>query len=383
MLRTTPIAVLLLACTGEPTPTGPEAFVFPANTADAVSNYAAIVEATYADTLAGAEALDAAVGAFVAAPSDTTLADARDAWRASRVPYLQTEVFRFYEGPIDDPETGPEGLLNAWPLDEHYIDYVEGDPDTGIVNGTEPLDGATLEALNEVGGEKNIATGYHAVEFLLWGQDHSDTGPGDRPYTDYVTDGSGTAANQQRRADYLVVTSGLIADHIGAVHDAWAPGATYRTSFEGDPEASFARILTGMIILSGFETGGERLQAALDSGDREDEHSCFSDNTKVDMVEDVRGIRNVWHGTYGTVTGVGIVDVVTEVDADLASTITARIDESLALAEALQDPFENEIVPTNADGNARVQALIDSLRTQEDLLSQVFTTFELTIPSAE
>ncbi|MCA9572117.1 MAG: iron-regulated protein, partial [Myxococcales bacterium] len=201
MLRTTPIAVLLLACTGEPTPTRPEAFVFPANTADAVSNYAAIVEATYADTLAGAKALDAAVGAFVAAPSDTTLADARDAWRASRVPYLQTEVFRFYEGPIDDPETGPEGLLNAWPLDEHYIDYVEGDPDTGIVNGTEPLDGATLEALNEVGGEKNIATGYHAVEFLLWGQDHSDTGPGDRPYTDYVTDGSGTAANQQRRAD--------------------------------------------------------------------------------------------------------------------------------------------------------------------------------------
>ena len=47
--------------------------------------------------------------------------------------YSPTEVFRFYGGPIDD-DNGPEGLLNAWPLDEVFIDYVLGNPDAGIIN---------------------------------------------------------------------------------------------------------------------------------------------------------------------------------------------------------------------------------------------------------
>lgn len=376
-----PVVFLVVSCTGDE-PTGAD-FAWPENTAAAVTTYAGIVEASYADSVTTAETLDAALEALAADPSETTLDAARQAWLDSRVPYLQTEVYRFYDGPIDNPDDGPEGLLNAWPLDENYIDYVVGDDTTGIINGTDPIDAATLEGLNEVGGEKNIATGYHAIEFILWGQDLSDTGPGERPHTDFVEGAEGTAANQDRRKTYLTVTGDLLIDHLEQVHDAWAENATYRTEFEASPEDSFAKILTGMIILSGFETGGERLQAALDSGDREDEHSCFSDNTKVDMVDDVRGIQNVWNGSYGAISGTGVKDVVAAVDSELADQITAQIQESLDLANALQDPFENEIDPTNADGNARVQALIDSLRAQENLLEQVFTDFGLTIPVAE
>ena len=85
----------------------------------------------------------------------------------------------------------PEGQLNAWPLDENMIDYTS---DTNgkiagaknIINtptkftpvGDEPqevdtsiINTATISALNENGGDANVATGYHAVEFLLWGQD--------------------------------------------------------------------------------------------------------------------------------------------------------------------------------------------------------------------
>ncbi len=276
------IALALAACGGDP-----GGFDFPENTSEAVSTYAAGVEASYGDSL------DAALGLLLASPSQSTLDTARQAWLDSRVPYLQTEVFRFYDGPIDNSDDGPEGLLNAWPLDENYVD---GSPDTGIVNGSDAIDGSLLESLNEAGGEKNIATGYHAIEFLLWGQDVSDSGPGERPYTDYVTDGTGTAANQDRRATYLTTSSSLLLTHLQQVYDAWGPGATYRADFEAVPDDSFGAILTGMIVLSGFETGGERLQAALDSGDREDEHSCFSDNTHADMVEDVRGIQNVCPG---------------------------------------------------------------------------------------
>ncbi len=379
-----PVALLTLAaCSGGDDDLWPDA------TADAVSTYTRIVEASYADSLAEAEALDLALAGLVNAPSQASLDTARDAWRASREPYLQTEVYRFYDGPIDNPDDGPEGLLNAWPLDEHYIDYVDGDDTAGIVNdpGT-PIDAATLEGLNEAGGEANIATGYHAIEFLLWGQDHSVDGPGDRPYTDYVTDGSGTAANQDRRGEYLLVASQLMLDHLGQVHDAWVQGADYRTTFEADPQAAFADILTGMIVLSGFETGGERLQASLDSGDQEDEHSCFSDNTHRDMVQDVQGIENVWLGRYvrtdgSTVEGVSVQSIVAEVDADLASRLDAQIAQSLALAEALQAPYDQEIAPGNAEGNARVQSLVQSLRDQETLLFEVFDTFGLTVAIPE
>ncbi|MCK6524177.1 iron-regulated protein [Myxococcota bacterium] len=383
-----PLLALLLdlaACTKG----GEEGLVWPDATADAVSAYTSLVELSYADSLVEAEALELAVGAFVSAPSDGTLDAARGAWLQSREPYLQTEVFRFYDGPIDNPEDGPEGLLNAWPLDERYLDYVEGDAETGIVNDLSvTLDADTLISLNEAGGEKNIATGYHAVEFLLWGQDHSDDGPGERPYTDYVVGEGGTAQNQDRRAEALTLVSGLIVEHLGQVHDAWAPGAAYRVGFEADPEASFAKILTGMIVLSGFETGGERLQASLDSGDQEDEHSCFSDNTHRDMVQDVRGVLNVWEGRYtrldgSVVSGVSVKEIVEEVAPELADALDAQIRESLQLAEALQAPYDQEIAPGNAEGNARVQALVVSLRAQEALLFEVFTAFELTVEIPE
>ncbi|MFT5585021.1 MAG: putative iron-regulated protein [Cognaticolwellia sp.] len=362
-------------------------------TEDAVLNYAAIVDASYSDSYIAAMALNSALNDFVAAPSQAGLDDAKDAWLASREPYLQTEVYRFYDGPIDNAEDGPEGLLNAWPMDEAYVDYTVDDAETGVINGTETIDASSLVdlngggELNKDGGEDQVATGYHAVEFLLWGQDQSDTGSGNRPYTDYVIDGSGTAANQDRRGDYLSVSGQLIVEHLGQVHMQWGAGAAYRTAFEAEPTDSLEKILTGMIILSGFETGGERLQAALDSGDQEDEHSCFSDNTHRDMIQDVQGVQNVWLGSYtrtdgSMVEGTGIRDIVEAEDADLAESLDAQIQESLDLANALQTPFDQEIIP-GAPGNARVEALVGSLRAQEDLLFQVFELLELSVEIPE
>jgi len=379
------LSFLLAGCNGKDADTG--GVTWPDSTADAVATYAEIVEASYADSVSTAEVMNTALAALVAGPSQGTLSAAREAWLDSREPYLQTEVYRFYDGPIDNPDDGPEGLLNAWPLDENYIDYTADDPDAGIINGSEAISGSSLEGLNEVGGEANVATGYHAIEFLLWGQDSSATGPGDRPHTDYVADGSGTATNQDRRGEYLMVAGELLIDHLEQVHSEWEVGAGYRAGFEANPEDAFAKALTGMIILSGFETGGERLQAALDSGSQEDEHSCFSDNTHRDMIQDVQGVLNVWQGSYtrtdgSEVTGVSIRDVVTEVDAQLAADLDAQIVETLALANALQTPFDQEIAP-GSDGNARVEALIAGLRAQEELLFEVFSTFGLSVTIPE
>ena len=86
-----------------------------------VKHYAEIVYAVYSDSLSTAKTLQSAVDAFLANPNDDTLKAAKEAWFASRVPYLQSEAFRFGNTIIDDWE----GQVNAWPLDEGLIDYVD------------------------------------------------------------------------------------------------------------------------------------------------------------------------------------------------------------------------------------------------------------------
>jgi putative iron-regulated protein len=242
-----------------------------------------------------------------------------------------------------------------------------------------------------MGGEKNIATGYHAIEFLLWGQDMNADGPGNRPWTDYVTDGSGTANNQDRRGTYLEVAAELLVEHHDYLVAAWAEdtAADYaNVFFTGSNDESLTRVFTGMYLLSGFESGGERLQPAFEFGDQEDEHSCFSDNTHRDFVQDLRGVQNVYVGRYvrldgSVVEGTGLRDVLAEVDPALAAELDTRIAESITLAEAIVPPFDQEILQENMEGRARLYDLIVSLRDQADLLEQAFLALELEIPNTD
>ena len=89
--------------------------------ADVIETYANIAEATYGDSLLTAQRLQGAVDALIAQPSPANLDLARKAWRAARIPYQQSEVFRFGNPIVDDWEGG----LNSWPLDEGLIDYVD------------------------------------------------------------------------------------------------------------------------------------------------------------------------------------------------------------------------------------------------------------------
>jgi putative iron-regulated protein len=390
LLGLAPLLVSVVGCGGDPggaAPIPPD----PMLVADeARLTYANIVLANYQDTLDSATVLDGDLTALVAEPSSPSLEAARDDWRNAREPYLQTEVYRFYGGPIDDPDTGCEGMLNAWPLDENYIDYVVEDDSAGIINNLQQvISEDTLSDLNEGGGEKNISTGYHAIEFLLWGQDRSADGPGDRPYTDYVTGASGTAANQDRRAEYLLTVSGILREDLQGLVDAWSEGdaSNYRTEFVRDiePKEALRRMLTGMILLTGNETGGERLQAALATHEQEDEHSCFSDNTHRDMIQDVQGVINVWHGVYvrpdgSTVEGTGVGEVVHAKNGALAEQISDKLDECLELANAIHPPFDQEIAAGNDAGNDRVRALVTALQDASSLFEQAFMKFGLEVP---
>jgi putative iron-regulated protein len=363
-----PVTALLLAaglCGG-----AAEAAVEPAAV---LSNYANIVHATYADAAQAAKALQKAVDDFVAAPSATGLEAARKAWLAAREPYGQSEAFRFYGGPIDDAKD-VEGRLNAWPLDEAYIDYVKGKADSGLINKPKaPLTIESLIKLNARGGEANVATGYHAIEFLLWGQDFNQNGPGDRSYTDFV-DGQGK--NAERRRQYLKLVTQQVVTDLEYLANQWADGqANYRAKFLKEaPDAALRKVLTGMAVLSSAELAGERMQVALDNQDQEDEHSCFSDNTHRDIVTNALGIRNVLFGEYkridgSTVSGPGIKDLIADKDAKLGERLAADFNASVAAAEAIQAPFDREIMgKKDAPGRKRVQAVIAALKKQTQTL---------------
>ena len=356
--------------------------------AAALENYAELVHAGYLDSLSAAREMRDAVRAFVSEPTSAGLEAARAAWLAAREPYGQTEAFRFYGGPIDDAD-GPEALINAWPLDEAYLDGVEGLPEAGIINdpASHPdISAESLVALNEAGAEENVSTGYHAVEFLLWGQDRSADGPGDRSHTDFV-DG-GTAPNPDRRRQALEVLADLLVQHLEELVADWEPNAedNYRAQFLSQaPELSLQAVFTGIGVLAKSELAGERMFTAYDNRDQEDEHSCFSDNTHRDMITNAQGIANVLLGRYlrtdgSAVEGTSILDLVTAVDPEGAARLDELMQASQEAIAAIPVPFDRAIVED--DSRPLVLEAVYGLQDLGDQIAQSAAALGLSINTA-
>ena len=336
---------------------------------DVLQHYSSLVYANYSDSIAAAKQMQQAIDAFIANPSQATQDAARKAWLNAREFYGQTEAFRFYDGPIDN-EDGPEGQINAWPMDESYVDYVVGDEKAGLINNrSEAITKERLAELNEHDGEENISTGWHAIEFMLWGQDLNDNGPGARPFTDFI---DGKAPNADRRRQYLQVVTELLLEDLQSVADQWKPGVkdNFRAEFEKGGEASLRKIFVGLGSLSRGELAGERLEVAMASRDPEDEHSCFSDNTHRDAVANAQGIQNVWLGSYkrldgSELKGPGLRDWVAAHDKAVAEKTTLQIAKSVAAANAIPAPFDQAIQGArDSTARAKIQTTIDALTQQ-------------------
>ncbi len=373
-----------------------------------LETYSNVALAGYEDSLETAKALDAAIDDLVAEPSEDTLEAAKEAWLAARAPYQQTEAFRFGNAIVDEWE----GRVNAWPLDEGLIDYVDASYGTesdanefytvnvianaDISVGGETVDASTItpdviEGLQEIGGiEANVATGYHAIEFLLWGQDlnGTDAGAGNRPATDFDP-ANCTGGNCERRVQYLTAASDLLVSDLEEMVANWQEGGEARTTLtEGDPQEGLTSILTGLGSLSYGELAGERMKLGLLLHDPEEEHDCFSDNTHNSHYYDVKGIHNVYHGSYervdgSTVEGPSLADLVRETDAALADEVEADLDETLEAAEAMKaraeggEAYDQMIGEGNDEGNAAVQAVIDGLVDQTRSLERVIAALDL------
>ncbi len=369
---------------------------------EVLTNYADIAEAAYGDSLTTAKALDAAVDALIANPSKETLAAAKTAWLAARNPYQQTEGFRFGNPIVDDWE----GKVNAWPLDEGLIDYVDASyggptdenelaalnviasPQLTIagteVDATEITPDLIADTLNEADGiETNVARGYHAIEFLLWGQDLNGTeaGAGNRPWTDYAQGDDCTGGNCDRRAAYLAAASDLLVSDLEEMAGNWADGGAAREALMADEGAGIVAMLTGMGSLSYGEQAGERMRLGLMLHDPEEEHDCFSDNTHNSHYYDGLGVQNVYLGTYqrvdgSTVEGASLSDMVAATDPALDTEMKGKLDTTMAALGAIKSAAEGGFYYDMmlAQGSDKGEALI--MGGVNGLIDQTRTVFE-------
>lgn len=383
--------------------------VLAADKAAVLENYSNIAEAKFQDSLATAKDLQSAVETLLATPSAENLDAARTAWLASRVPYQQSEVFRFGNAIVDDWE----GKVNAWPLDEGLIDYVDtsygGPSDENalaalnvIANPSFDLSGKTIDAsditpallegsLHEADGiESNVATGYHAIEFLLWGQDlnGTDHGAGARAFTDYATGDACTNDNCDRRGAYLLAATDLLVSDLEWMTAQWATDGDARRALLGDESAGIVAMLTGMGSLSYGEQAGERMRLGLMLNDPEEEHDCFSDNTHNSHYYDGKGVQNVYLGEYtrvngDVVSGASLSDLVmaanSDLDAEMRSKLSATMDALGALKAAADGGFSYDqmLAQGNAEGEALIMGGINGLVDQTKSIERVVAALKL------
>ncbi|WP_166923145.1 imelysin family protein [Flavobacterium poyangense] len=336
-----------------------------------IANYADIAYANYKKAYDDAVLLETAITTFTATPTAANFTAAKEAWKTSRESYGTTEAFRFANGPIDGDDNGPEGLLNSWPLDENFIDYVDGAPTSGIINNTTDFPVLSKKILADENAldedELNVSVGYHAIEFLLWGQDltaPSANLPGQRPYTDYISGAGGTATNQGRRADYLKFCADLLTDNLDYLVQQWKVGGVYRTKFLALPENdAIKNIYLGITTLVSAELPVERMIVAVENASQEDEHSCFSDNTHRDIALNTQGVINVYLGKYGAIDGPSLEDLVKQTDTKVYDDTAASITASVTKVGAIQIPFDLAISggPTSVEG-AKVKTAAQQLQ---------------------
>lgn len=367
-----------------------------ADKAAVLETYANIAQAGYGDSLSTAKTLQTAVNTLIATPSAENLQAAKTAWLAARVPYQQTEVFRFGNAIVDDWE----GKVNAWPLDEGLIDYVGeaygGPTDENelavlnvIANPSFRLSGVDVDAteitsellqstLHEADeNEANVATGYHAIEFLLWGQDTNgfEHGAGNRSWTDYAMGDDCTNANCDRRGAYLKSATDLLVSDLEWITAQWAVDGAARVAVLGDEAAGISAMLTGMGSLSYGETGGERMKLGLMLHDPEEEHDCFSDNTHNSHFYDGVGIRNIYFGEYTrvdgtTISGPSLASLVEAADAGVDAELRANLNASVITLGKIKTAaeagfsYDQMLEPGNEAGEKLITDGVDALVTQ-------------------
>ena len=366
-----------------------------------VEAYANHVYQSYSNALNDAKSMQDAINSFINNPTEVGFENAKSSWLYARESYGLTEAFRECQGPVDfggeSWSLENEGQMNAWPIDESYIDYVSDGTEAfagtnvGIIQNTSiVIKAETIKGMNEGAGadDKAISSGWHAIEFLLWGQDNTlptENLPGQRSYLDYVNKDEFVA----RRKQYLqIATEVLIAD-LTDLMTTWSPNGAYRNVYESQSNTvNLKNFLYGAWFIAGDELASERLIAPVDSTDginnsgQEDEHSCFADNTHRDVYANAKGVYDVVFGNYAGGNGASFYDLVKQADASVAASLLSAGDAAMNKVNIVVDnekPFDWLITLETSANPGIIMEAVRALEDFSDAISEAASAISINI----
>jgi len=303
-----------------------------------------VILATYVDLDDRAGALVSAVAALKANPTDELLTAARQAWRAARRPWEQSEAFLF--GPVDTKGIDPG--IDSWPVNRVDLDAV--------------LASDAVLTKEYIDGLEGTLKGFHTIEYLLFGTDKemsaSDLTPRQLEYLTAVTE-SFKGATGQLRASWESSGENFVAQ----LANAGSGSSVYVSQKDALQE-----LLDGMIGIAD-EVANGKINDPFSQQDRTLEESQFSDNSIADFQDNIRSVQNVYRGAYGeTTAGNGIGSIVAEKNAELDTKVTAEIAAAIDAIGAMQPSFGDAIF-SNPQKVEAAQAAVRQL--QHTLESEV------------
>lgn len=374
----------------------------------------------YQDAWTLSKRLSSIIRLFVEEPTVSHMVAARKAWLNARETYLLTRVYQTAINSLEQ-DAKQEDIqqvytrIEGWPIKEAAIDYVandiDGDVGFPLVLGGKPFNliaaEEALPALNSTvleelqNKQEQVLTGFHVIEFLLWGQDLNqdltanpirDASPGQRSLADYFSvqeqglcrSGDKVVAFTvcQRRAELLVAVADLLVDDLYNIMSAWEPEqGVFHNALNAQPQSGLLALLDGFAEQLQQTT---RLVEPLNAS-QEWEESDFSDNTHRDIVLPIKGLENVYRGSYKQLNSEifeveGLQKLIYSLQqAELAGRFEQQLQDTagaLLMFDILANsgtPFDMQI--QTAHGQENITAAKQSLTSTGEILREMRATF--------
>ena len=268
------------------------------------------------DTLSSA--VFSLVGLSAASEADAIalLPAVQHAWRDARVPWEQSEAFLF--GPVDTDEHDP--FLDTWPLNVTDLE--------AIIASNADID--TVELTDDV-------QGFHALEYLLFQDMNGNTDPAaivNALHTD------------ERRRAYMRRVVMEFVSHTQALRDSWDPAmgnfvAELAEAGHGSMTYTSERAAMQTLLEAMIGIAAELHDAKLGAPSPAEEESRYSNNSRIDFLNNVRSINNVYEGRFDQTdsTSMGVTDLVAHENPALDAEVRMAIRDTKAAIIAIPEPF--------------------------------------------
>ena len=299
-----------------------------------------VIVPTLDDVVARAGELTVTTRALADAPDAAKLDAAQAAWRAARIPWKETDAYRF----------GPAKYLGLTAAIDQPIDPARIDVE---IAATTPVTDQYVETL---GANKK---GFHAIEYLI-----------------FRADALASFTAEPRRLELLVAFTANLETKARQLRDAWTGGYAITLAKPGETNMDYPTIksvidaLTNESVAQSELLADTRIGKPMGTGtggvpQPDLEESGPSDNSLPDLAASLRGIRNIYFGSRTGDAGKGIGKLVAAQSPAVDRDVRDALATAIAAVEAIPRPYRDALVAQSPE----VAAAHDAVKELKTILA--------------